>query len=76
MTIKSGRFFTAGTHGQKYPKYSPEARGKKRKKQPSRTEQRARQGPRTDKTTRFDTMTREELMRHREEEAQRMRNEK
>ena len=29
-----------------------------------------------DKTTPYDTMTREELMRHREEEAQRMRNEK
>ena len=32
--------------------------------------------PRTDKTTPFDTMTREDLMRYREEEAQRMRDEK
>ena len=72
-TLSSRSYFSSGTQGQKYP---PEARGKKRKKQPSRAGERARQGPRTDKTTRFDTMTREELMRHREEEAQRMRNEK
>ena len=72
MTIKSGRFFTAGTHGQKYP---PETRGKKRKKQPSRKDEPRPSLPRIDKTTNFDTMTREELMRYREEEAQRMRNE-
>ena len=72
-TLSSRSYFSSGTQGQKYP---PEARGKKRKKQPSRAGERARQGPRTDKTTRFDTMTREELMRHRDEEAQRMRDEK
>ena len=32
--------------------------------------------PRVDKTTTFDTMTRETLMRHREEEAERMRSAK
>jgi len=72
-TLSSRSYFSSGTQGQKYP---PEARGKKRKKQPSRAGERARQGPRTDKTTRFDTMTREELMRHRDEEAKRMRDEK
>ena len=73
-TLSSRSYFSSGTQGQKYG-MPPEARGKK-KKRPDRVGERKGQGPRTDKTTPYDTMTREELMRHREEEAQRMRNEK
>jgi hypothetical protein len=72
MTIKSGRYFRAGTQGQPMPR---DRSNRDRTGEADKRRARNRH-PRTDKTTPFDTMTREDLMRYREEEAQRMRDEK
>ena len=74
---KTDRYFKSGTHGQPMPR-NRSKEGRQREVE-QRKERRRKYGdgrPRTDKTTPFDTMTREELMRHREEEAQRVRDEK
>ena len=71
-TLSSRSYFSSGTQGQKYG-MPPEARGKK-KKRPNRTGEPKPPLPRTDKTTPHDTLTREELLRLREEEAEKERN--
>jgi hypothetical protein len=71
-TLSSRSYFSSGTQGQPMPRdRSDRDRTGEAEKRRAR-----RRGPRTDKTTPYDTMTREELMRYREEEAQRMRDEK
>jgi len=71
-TLSSRSYFSSGTQGQKYG-MPPETRGKT-KKRPSRKGEPKPPLPRTDKTTPHDTLTREELLRLREEEAEKERN--
>ena len=71
-TLSSRSYFSSGTQGQKYG-MPPEARGKT-KKRPSRKGEPKPPLPRTDTTTPHDTLTREELLRLREEEAEKERN--
>jgi len=76
-TLSNRSYFSSGTQGQPMPRdRSKEARQREKAQQKERRRKYGDGRPRTDKTTPFDTMTREELMRHREEEAQRMRDEK
>ena len=74
---KTDRYFKSGTHGQGMPR--DRSNRDRSGEAEQRRERRRKHGdgrPRTDKTTPFDTMTREELMRYREEEAQSIRDEK
>ena len=76
-TLSNRSYFSSGTQGQPMPRdRSKEARQREVEQRKERRRKYGDGRPRTDKTTPFDTMTREELMRHREEEAQRMRDEK
>tara|TARA_Y100001949_G_scaffold146848_1_gene130569 strand:+ start:1886 stop:3022 length:1137 start_codon:yes stop_codon:yes gene_type:complete len=63
----------AGTEGQKI-RQPGRKQPKKRPSPKDRSHEPARQQPRIDKTTTYDTLTREELLRLREEEAERERN--
>jgi len=77
-TLSNRSYFSSGTQGQDYHNRDRSKRDRSGEAE-KRRERRRKHGdgrPRTDKTTPFDTMTREELMRHREEEAQRVRDEK
>ena len=69
---KPDRYFKSGTSGQ------PMSRDRSNRDRTGEADKRRarRRGPRTDKSTSYDTYTREELMRYREEEAQRIRDEK
>lgn len=71
-TLSSRSYFASGTQGQPMPR----DRSKRDRTGEAEKRRNRNRHPRTDKTTPFDTMTREELMRHREEEVQRMRAEK
>lgn len=69
---KTDRYFKAGTRGQPMPR----DRANRDRTGEADKRRARRRGPRTDKSTSYDTYTREDLMRYREEEAQRIRDEK
>jgi hypothetical protein len=76
-TLSNRSYFSSGTQGQPMPRdRSKEARQREVEQRKERRRKYGDGRPRTDKTTPFDTMTREELMRYRDEEAQRVRDEK
>ena len=76
-TLSNRSYFSSGTQGQPMPRdRSKEARQREAEQRKERRRKYGDGRPRTDKTTPFDTMTREELMRYRDEEAQRVRDDK